>query len=51
MEFILDTVDVTEIKKLNELLTVAGVTTNPTIITKSKKSFQDTVRRHCCVGF
>lgn len=44
MEFILDTADVTEIKKLNELLTVAGVTTNPTIITKSKKSFQDTVK-------
>ena len=44
MEFILDTADVTEIKKLNELLTVAGVTTNPTIITKSKKCFQDTVK-------
>lgn len=44
MEFILDTADVTEIKKLNELLTVAGVTTNPTIITKSKKSFEDTVK-------
>lgn len=44
MEFILDTADVNEIKKLNELLTLTGVTTNPTIITKSKKSFQDTVK-------
>jgi len=43
MEFILDTADVQEIKKLNELLTITGVTTNPTIITKSKKSFQETV--------
>jgi len=43
MEFILDTADVNEIKKLNELLTLKGVTTNPTIITKSKKSFQKTV--------
>ena len=43
MEFILDTADVDEIKKLNELLTLKGVTTNPTIITKSKKSFQKTV--------
>jgi TalC/MipB family fructose-6-phosphate aldolase len=44
MEFILDTADVTEIKKLNELLTLTGVTTNPTIITKSKKSFEETVK-------
>ena len=43
MEFILDTADVDEIKKLNELLTLKGVTTNPTIITKSKKNFQETV--------
>ena len=44
MEFILDTADVQEIKNLNELLTVAGVTTNPTIITKSGKDFQTTVK-------
>lgn len=44
MEFILDTADVPEIKNLNELLTVAGVTTNPTIITKSGKDFQTTVK-------
>lgn len=44
MEFILDTADVSEIKKLNELLNIAGVTTNPTIITKSGKDFQKTVQ-------
>lgn len=44
MEFILDTADVSEIKKLNELLTLKGVTTNPTIITKSNKSFEETVK-------
>ena len=44
MEFILDIADVQEIKNLNELLTVAGVTTNPTIITKSGKDFQTTVK-------
>ena len=44
MESILDTADVQEIKNLNELLTVAGVTTNPTIITKSGKDFQTTVK-------
>lgn len=37
MELILDTADVQAIKELNELLTVKGVTTNPTIITKSGK--------------
>ncbi len=37
MKLILDTADVNEIKKLNELLNVSGVTTNPTIITKSGK--------------
>ncbi len=37
MKLIIDTADVNEIKKLNELLHVEGVTTNPTIITKSGK--------------
>lgn len=35
MEFVLDTANAAAIKDLNELLTIAGVTTNPTIITKS----------------
>ncbi|MBB5183558.1 transaldolase family protein [Catenisphaera adipataccumulans] len=37
MELILDTADIKAIKALDELLTVTGVTTNPTIITKSGK--------------
>lgn len=37
MELILDTADLDAIKELDELLTVTGVTTNPTIITKSGK--------------
>lgn len=44
MELILDTADVKEIKKLNELLTIEGVTTNPTIITKSGKDFDTVVK-------
>ena len=35
MEFVLDTADIDEVKELDGLLTVAGVTTNPSIITKS----------------
>lgn len=44
MELILDTADVKAIKELNELLTVEGVTTNPTIITKSGKEFDVVVK-------
>lgn len=39
MELFLDTADVAAIKELNELLKVDGVTTNPSIITKSGKPF------------
>ncbi len=38
MEFMLDTADLDAIKELDEILTIAGVTTNPTIITKSGKT-------------
>ena len=34
MELILDSSDVEKIKELNDLLSITGVTTNPTIITK-----------------
>ncbi len=44
MELILDTADAKAIKELNELLTVEGVTTNPTIITKSGKDFDTAVK-------
>lgn len=38
MEVIIDTADINEIKELDSLLNVAGVTTNPTIITRSGKT-------------
>lgn len=44
MEFILDTADASAIKDVNEILTVVGVTTNPTIITKSGKPFDVAVK-------
>lgn len=44
MELILDTADVKAIAQLNELLMVEGVTTNPTIITKSGKEFDVVVK-------
>lgn len=41
MELILDTADLEAIRELNDLYAVDGVTTNPTIITKSGKSFEE----------
>lgn len=38
MELYLDTADSKAVAELNEMLTISGVTTNPTIITKSGKS-------------
>ncbi len=38
MEFMLDTADAQAVKELSEIMTIAGVTTNPTIITKSGKT-------------
>lgn len=38
MEFILDTADAGAVRDLSEVMTIAGVTTNPTIITRSGKT-------------
>lgn len=43
MEFVLDTADLDAIKELDELINVAGVTTNPTIITKSGKQPEEVI--------
>lgn len=47
MELFLDTADATEVKKLNEILTVEGVTTNPTIITSSGKTPEQVAKEMC----
>ena len=41
MEFMLDTADVKAIKELDGLIDVAGVTTNPTIVTSTGRPFED----------
>ena len=43
MEFVLDTADMDAIKELDELLTIAGVTTNPTIIAKSGRAPEEVI--------
>ena len=37
MELIIDSSNIEAIRQLNELLTITGITTNPSIITKSGK--------------
>lgn len=44
MEFILDTADIEVVKQLDELLTIDGVTTNPSIITKSGKTPEQVIK-------
>lgn len=44
MELIIDSADVAQIKVLNELCTVAGVTTNPTILTKSGREAEEVIQ-------
>lgn len=44
MEFILDTADLEAVKQLDELLTIDGVTTNPSIITKSGKTLEQVIK-------
>ena len=44
MEFFIDTADVAMIKKYYSIGVVDGVTTNPTLIAKSGRKFEDVVK-------
>ncbi|MBP3852742.1 MAG: fructose-6-phosphate aldolase, partial [Erysipelotrichaceae bacterium] len=44
MELYIDSSDVKEIKNLMELVTVSGVTTNPTILTRSGKEPEEVLK-------
>jgi transaldolase len=47
MKFFIDTADVNEIKTANERGWVDGVTTNPTLIAKSGRSFEEVIKEIC----
>ncbi|EEU15845.1 fructose-6-phosphate aldolase [Enterococcus faecalis] len=47
MNFFLDTANVDEIKRINELGLVDGVTTNPTIIAKEGRDFEEVIKEIC----
>ena len=47
MELTIDSSNIEQIKELNDLLTITGVTTNPTILTKSGREAMDVVKDLC----
>lgn len=47
MELIIDSSNIEQIKELNDLLTITGITTNPTILTKSGREAMDVVKDLC----
>lgn len=47
MELIIDSSNIEQIIELNDLLTITGVTTNPTILTKSGREAMDVVKDLC----
>jgi transaldolase len=49
VKFFLDTANVTEIKKINSLGLVDGVTTNPTIIAKEGRNFEEVIKEICSI--
>lgn len=49
MELIIDSSNIEQIKELNDLLIITGVTTNPTILTKSGREAMDVVKDLCDV--
>ena len=44
MRFFLDTAEVEDIKKANDMGVICGVTTNPTLIAKSGRPFEDVIK-------
>jgi len=47
MKFFIDTANVEEIKKANELGLLDGVTTNPTLIAREGKDFEELIKEIC----
>ncbi|WP_138420509.1 fructose-6-phosphate aldolase [Aquibacillus sediminis] len=49
MEFFLDTANIEEIKRINRLGLVDGVTTNPSIIAKEGRDFKEVIKEICSI--
>ncbi len=49
MKFFIDTADVSEIKEAESLGILDGVTTNPTLISKTGRPFKETIEEICTI--
>ncbi len=49
MKFFIDTADINEIKEANDMGIIDGVTTNPSLIAKTGRKFEDVIRDICKV--
>jgi transaldolase len=49
MKFFIDTANVAEIAKANDLGVIRGVTTNPSLIAKEGRNFQEVVKEICAI--
>lgn len=49
MKFFVDTANVEEIKRINNLGLCDGVTTNPTLVSKEKRDFEEVIKEICSV--
>lgn len=49
MKFFIDTANVEEIRKANDWGVIKGVTTNPSLIAKEGRNFQEVVREICAI--
>src|SRR5688572_19448384 len=49
MKIFLDSANIDEVKELNSLGIIDGITTNPSLIAKSRKDFSNTVKEICAI--
>lgn len=49
MKFFIDTANIDEIKKANELGLLDGVTTNPSLVAKEGRDFEDLIKEICSI--
>jgi len=47
MKFFIDTANISEITKANELGVLDGVTTNPTLVAKEEREFEELMKEIC----
>ena len=47
MDFFVDTADIKEIKRINDMGILDGVTTNPSLVSKTNKNFKELIKEIC----